>query len=262
MLIHPRSHSRLAHFLRPSSPSPQTANAMSSAAGLSRRRVPTSTTAGDDDADAAWGFNGGASTPNGSSSRSESLQSPPLHAGSAFEGGSKIAYDPRDLERDDEDARLGGKPPRLTIMEEVLLLGLKDKQVRARALSQSFVAPPPRRIAAPAPMARARRRRTVHSVRARRPQSVEAVYTQPVPLITICSSGHSRARRRGFSLSLGTAHGWWRVHLTPKPPKPKLYDRTRVLVPLAGFSRVLSPRASFDATNEIRSARAHTLGWV
>ncbi|CDO76679.1 hypothetical protein BN946_scf184305.g11 [Trametes cinnabarina] len=105
---------------------------MTSAGGLSRRRVPASAsastpTADNDDADGAWGFNGSASTA-GSVSRSDSLQSPTLHAGSAFEGGSKIAVDPRELEREDEDARLGGKPPRLTIMEEVLLLGLKDKQ--------------------------------------------------------------------------------------------------------------------------------------
>lgn len=52
------------------------------------------------------------------------------HAGSAFAGGSKIAYDPRDLDQDaGEEARIGGKMPRLTIMEEVLLLGIKDKQV-------------------------------------------------------------------------------------------------------------------------------------
>lgn len=105
---------------------------MSSAGGLSRRRVPASNSTGDDDdVDNSWGFNGTASNGSGSISRSDSLHSPSLHAhaGSAFEGGSKIAYDPRDLEREDEDARLGGKPPRLTIMEEVLLLGLKDKQV-------------------------------------------------------------------------------------------------------------------------------------
>jgi Golgi phosphoprotein 3 len=52
------------------------------------------------------------------------------HAGSAFEGGRKIAYDPRDLNYDaSEEAKIGGKAPKLTIMEEVLLLGLKDKQV-------------------------------------------------------------------------------------------------------------------------------------
>ena len=42
-----------------------------------------------------------------------------------------IAYDPRDLENADEDQRQGGRAPKLTIMEEVLLLGLKDKQVRS-----------------------------------------------------------------------------------------------------------------------------------
>jgi Golgi phosphoprotein 3 len=47
-----------------------------------------------------------------------------------MEGGRKIAYDPRDIDRDaDEEERLGGKVPKLTLMEEVLLLGLKDKQV-------------------------------------------------------------------------------------------------------------------------------------
>lgn len=38
--------------------------------------------------------------------------------------GHKIAYDPRDL----ADGREKAKQPRLTLMEEVLLLGLKDKQ--------------------------------------------------------------------------------------------------------------------------------------
>ncbi|KAJ7836539.1 Golgi phosphoprotein 3-domain-containing protein [Mycena olivaceomarginata] len=51
------------------------------------------------------------------------------HAGSAFAGGSSMAYDPRDLLLEaGEDARVGGKLPRLTLMEEVLLLGIKDKQ--------------------------------------------------------------------------------------------------------------------------------------
>lgn len=46
-----------------------------------------------------------------------------------MEGGSKVAFDPRDLRND--DAAEGGKVPKLTILEEVLLLGLKDKQVCA-----------------------------------------------------------------------------------------------------------------------------------
>lgn len=48
-------------------------------------------------------------------------------SGSSVEGGrGKIAYDPRDL--NDESETKGA--PRLTLMEEVLLLGLKDKAVR------------------------------------------------------------------------------------------------------------------------------------
>lgn len=53
------------------------------------------------------------------------------HAGSAFQGGNKIAYDPRDLEDiGAEQRKVGGKMPKLTIMEEILLLGIKDKQVQ------------------------------------------------------------------------------------------------------------------------------------
>lgn len=49
------------------------------------------------------------------------------HAGSAFEHGNKIACDPRDDQ--DRESQLGANIPRLTLMEEVLLLGLKDKHV-------------------------------------------------------------------------------------------------------------------------------------
>ena len=45
-----------------------------------------------------------------------------LHAGSAFERGTRVACDPRDTVAE-------GRMPKLTIMEQVLLLGLKDKQV-------------------------------------------------------------------------------------------------------------------------------------
>ncbi|KAI6025556.1 Golgi phosphoprotein 3-domain-containing protein [Pisolithus marmoratus] len=89
---------------------------MSSAGGLSRRRVANTTSSSDDASGSTWHANG--STSNG----------PVLsHAGSAFEGGNKIAFDPRDLDHDREESRTGGKLPRLTIMEEILLLGLKDK---------------------------------------------------------------------------------------------------------------------------------------
>lgn len=41
------------------------------------------------------------------------------------ENGHKIAFDPRDISESAERS----KQPKLTMMEEVLLLGLKDKQV-------------------------------------------------------------------------------------------------------------------------------------
>ncbi len=81
---------------------------MSETSGLSRRRVNT----------------GPASTTSSETSSSSFTS----HAGSAFAGGNKIAFDPRDLERDEEESKAGGKIPRLTLMEEVLLLGLKDRQ--------------------------------------------------------------------------------------------------------------------------------------
>jgi Golgi phosphoprotein 3 len=60
------------------------------------------------------------------------------HGGSALEGGGRVAYDPRDLEFSNE-AKEGGKMPRLTIMEEVLLLGLKDRAVCVRFLRHSIL---------------------------------------------------------------------------------------------------------------------------
>lgn len=120
---------------------------MTSAGGLSRRRVPnvSSSTNTSDDPDDAWGLSpsptNGANNGNGALSHHSSLHSV-SHAGSAFEGGSKIAYDPRDLEREDEDVRQGGRAPWLTIMEEVLLLGLKDKQVSNPSLFKTSACGP------------------------------------------------------------------------------------------------------------------------
>ncbi|CCM00454.1 uncharacterized protein FIBRA_02487 [Fibroporia radiculosa] len=105
---------------------------MASTGGLSRRRVPNASgsTSTSDDPGEAWGTSPSPSATNGNGAGLPQHGSVPSvsHAGSAFEGGSKIAFDPRDLEREDEDERQGGRAPRLTIMEEVLLLGLKDKQ--------------------------------------------------------------------------------------------------------------------------------------
>ncbi|KAJ7741856.1 hypothetical protein B0H16DRAFT_1564636, partial [Mycena metata] len=47
---------------------------------------------------------------------------------SAFAGGARITYDPRDLLLSStESSQIGGAVPQLTLMEEVLL-GIKDKQ--------------------------------------------------------------------------------------------------------------------------------------
>ena len=106
-------------------------NAMSSAGGLSRRRVQP-TAASDAPSPPIQSSFLEPSTPSGlpSPGSSNDLNGLGLghgHAGTAMEGGNKIAYDPRDLGNDDSVE--GGKVPKLTILEEVLLLGLKDKQV-------------------------------------------------------------------------------------------------------------------------------------
>jgi hypothetical protein len=91
--------------------------------GLQRRRVAnnssSTSTDGSEPSSSNW------KSANGSATSSPVA----AHAGSAFEGGHKVAFDPRDLERDREESKVGGKMPRLTLMEEVLLLGIKDKQV-------------------------------------------------------------------------------------------------------------------------------------
>ncbi|KAJ7741846.1 hypothetical protein B0H16DRAFT_1890382 [Mycena metata] len=100
-----------------------------SSAGLSRRRAPASsasTQPNDDDAPNP----SSASPPSPSPApTSTNTNDGPSHAGSAFEGGARIAYDPRDLLLSStESSEIGGAVPRLTLMEEVLLLGIKDKQ--------------------------------------------------------------------------------------------------------------------------------------
>ena len=110
---------------------------MSTSGGLSRRRVganggATSSYDDDDGNKLSHSNSGGGGGGGGSRSTTPVVSQQPqhAHAGSAFEGGNKIAFDPRDLQQDaTEEARTGGRMPRLTIMEEVLLLGIKDKQV-------------------------------------------------------------------------------------------------------------------------------------
>lgn len=94
--------------------------------GLTRRR-------------GAGGGAGGAGSPTpggdgeGSSSNGVGRTNPPgnlkdTQPETGFESGEnghKIAFDPRDISESTERS----KQPKLTLMEEVLLLGLKDKQV-------------------------------------------------------------------------------------------------------------------------------------
>lgn len=79
---------------------------------------------------------GGVSSPTGDEESSSRVGSPvpksfndrsPETAYENSENGHKIAYDPRDISENAER----NKQPKLTLMEEVLLLGLKDKQVGA-----------------------------------------------------------------------------------------------------------------------------------
>ena len=100
-----------------------------SSGGLQRRRV--GHVAADDDNDSNKGGSSRASLANETPSS--------YHAGgSAFEysgNGNRIAYDPRDLiDAAGEESKVGGKLPKLTLMEEIMLLGVKDQQVRAACL--------------------------------------------------------------------------------------------------------------------------------
>ncbi|EJT46481.1 protein-vacuolar targeting-related protein [Trichosporon asahii var. asahii CBS 2479] len=82
--------------------------------GLTRRRG-----AGASSSNNAGGSSAGVSpAPSSSAQRSSSFG-----GGSAVEGRPRVAYDPRDFSDDNETKKV----PRLTLMEEVLLLGLKDK---------------------------------------------------------------------------------------------------------------------------------------
>ncbi len=93
---------------------------MASTSGLTRRR---------------GGGGGGAAAAEGEGSNSISRSnssggfkdSAPETSYEKSENGHKIAFDPRDISESAER----GKQPKLTLMEEVLLLGLKDKQVRS-----------------------------------------------------------------------------------------------------------------------------------
>jgi Golgi phosphoprotein 3 len=88
--------------------------------GLTRRRAGAGgspTTTQSDQIPSSSNHNSSSSSGNGN----KSVPTP-----SASGTGGRVAYDPRDFQDDAES----NKMPRLTLMEEVLLLGLKDKAVR------------------------------------------------------------------------------------------------------------------------------------
>lgn len=73
----------------------------------------------------------GETTPSRTNSTNNVRDSAPETSYENSENGHKIAYDPRDISESAERS----KQPKLTMMEEVLLLGLKDKQVRLNTLA-------------------------------------------------------------------------------------------------------------------------------
>ena len=89
---------------------------MSTQSGLTRRRG---------GGGAGNGSSADGETSNGAS-KSNVKDSAPETSYESNENGHKIAFDPRDISESAERS----KQPKLTMMEEVLLLGLKDKQVR------------------------------------------------------------------------------------------------------------------------------------
>lgn len=93
--------------------------ASASGSGLTRRRGAGGAT-GDNDNEP----NRIASPAPGASKRNDDNHAPDTAYETSGENGHKIAFDPRDLDSNAEAA----KQSKLTLMEEILLMGLKDKQ--------------------------------------------------------------------------------------------------------------------------------------
>ena len=107
---------------------------MSAQTGLSRRRVAAASSSNDVDDDEDDVRRPPLSTTTSTASEAAAANgSRAVHAGTALAGGSRVAYDPRDLVGAaggggvDEE----GSSPRLTLLEEILLLGIKDRAVCA-----------------------------------------------------------------------------------------------------------------------------------
>src|SRR5947207_15981991 len=96
----------------------------STASGLTRRRGAGGGGGGVSSLDNADGESSRVASPNTKGSSSYETRAPETSYSNS-EDGHKIAFDPRDIIESEER----NKEPKLTLMEEVLLLGLKDKQV-------------------------------------------------------------------------------------------------------------------------------------
>ena len=105
---------------------------MSTQGGLQRRRVATASTSSNGFVDPDEDRPSGPTTPNSSVDRDGAREGRVAHAGTAMEGGSKVAYDPRDLVGAGSGGSDDSKVPKLTLLEEILLLGIKDRAVSFR----------------------------------------------------------------------------------------------------------------------------------
>lgn len=114
---------------------------MSAQTGLQRRRVAAASSTNDPDEEQDIASSRPAPATNQSNiSHSNSFQDSngirSTHAGTALAGGSKVAYDPRDLGTAEDELGV----PKLTLLEEILLLGIKDRAVSGQ-ICPSLLAP-------------------------------------------------------------------------------------------------------------------------
>jgi len=97
---------------------------MAAPSGLTRRKGAGGATFAGDSSTASIETDNGRITPS-SSRRQENFPTGPETSYEASVDGHKIAYDPRDMA---EEAQRN-KQPKFSLVEEIVLLGLKDKQV-------------------------------------------------------------------------------------------------------------------------------------
>jgi len=132
---------------------------MSTQGGLQRRRVAATSTSSDGfvdpDEERPTRPSFTPTTPNSNVDLDGGREGRVAHAGTAMEGGSKVAYDPRDLVGAGSGGSDDSKVPKLTLLEEVILLGIKDRAVSFRFGDSAALPPckePPRLATQLAPL--------------------------------------------------------------------------------------------------------------